>query len=69
LAGISLETSLELIAHSEARVARLTSSKTSAMSHPLFRIQAKTEPEKQTQKQYIQNILAARYDARMLPLD
>ncbi len=41
LAGLSLETSLEFIAHSEARVARLTSSKTAAMSSPLFRLQGR----------------------------
>jgi len=36
LAGISLEASLEIIAHNEATVARLTSSKTKAQSNPLF---------------------------------
>jgi thymidylate synthase ThyX len=39
LAGVSLETSLELVAHHEAHVARLTSSKTKAMSEPLYRLQ------------------------------
>eukprot|EP01125_Pyxidicula_operculata_P015851 TRINITY_DN5400_c0_g1_i1.p1 TRINITY_DN5400_c0_g1~~TRINITY_DN5400_c0_g1_i1.p1 ORF type:complete len:1269 (+),score=275.17 TRINITY_DN5400_c0_g1_i1:199-3807(+) len=39
LAGISIETSLEFVAHKEARVARLTSSKTNSMNVPLFRVQ------------------------------
>lgn len=39
IAGVSVESSMELIAHGEARVARLTTSKTSAMSCPLFRLQ------------------------------
>jgi hypothetical protein len=40
ISGVALETSLEMIAHKEARVARLTSSKTASMNLPLFRIQA-----------------------------
>jgi adenylate kinase len=39
IAGVAIETSLELCAHKEARVARLTSSKTNAMTAPLFRVQ------------------------------
>jgi hypothetical protein len=39
ISGVAIETSLELVAHKEARVARLTSSKTAAMSYPLFRLQ------------------------------
>jgi adenylate kinase len=39
LAGISLETSLEFIAHHEASIARLTSSKTAAMNAPFYRVQ------------------------------
>ena len=39
LAGVALETSLELVAHHEAHVARLTSSNTQAMSDPLYRVQ------------------------------
>lgn len=38
IAGCSIEASLELIAHKEAIVARLTSSKTKAMDKPLYRI-------------------------------
>lgn len=38
LSGISVETSLEFIAHHETKVARLTSSKTKAMNLPLFEI-------------------------------
>lgn len=39
ISGVSVESSLEFCAHKEARVARLTSSKTNAMSMPLFRVQ------------------------------
>lgn len=38
IAGCAIETSMELIAHKEARVARLTTSKTKAMNSPLYRI-------------------------------
>jgi hypothetical protein len=60
LAGISVETSLELIAHSEARVARLTSSKTKAMSAPLFRLLG-NEHERKAQKEFILSALKKRY--------
>lgn len=36
LAGISVECLVELLAHKEAKVARLTTSKTKAMNHPFF---------------------------------
>lgn len=38
IAGCSIEASMELVAHKEARVARLTTSKTKAMDKPLYRI-------------------------------
>lgn len=38
IGGISLETSMELVAHKEATVGRLTSSKTKAMNQPLYRV-------------------------------
>jgi adenylate kinase family enzyme len=38
IAGCSIEASMELIAHSEAKVARLTTSKTNAMNEPYYRI-------------------------------
>lgn len=38
ITGCSIEASMELIAHKEARVARLTTSKTKAMDKPLYRI-------------------------------
>jgi hypothetical protein len=38
IAGCSIETALEFIAHHESRVARLTSSKTRAMSDTLYSI-------------------------------
>ncbi len=39
IAGISVETCQELVAHHEGKVARLTSSRTRAMDRPLFRVQ------------------------------
>lgn len=57
LAGIGIETSLELLAHGEASVARLTTSKTQAMSVPLFRVQGERT---QAQKDYAQGVLAYR---------
>jgi adenylate kinase family enzyme len=47
LAGVSVETSLELIAHSEASVARLTTSRTSAMDHPLYTLDGDVPAEPQ----------------------
>jgi adenylate kinase family enzyme len=38
IAGISVETEIELVSHREAKVARLTTSKTKIMDVPLFRI-------------------------------
>jgi adenylate kinase len=38
IAGITVETSMELCAHNEASVARLTSSKTKAMDEPMYKI-------------------------------
>ena len=58
-AGIALETSLELIAHHEASIARLTSSKTKAMSNPLFRVQGSPD-ERAAQKAAIRKLLDAR---------
>jgi len=59
LAGIALETSMELVAHSEARVARLTSSKTNAMSAPLYRLQG-TSAERSEQRAHITKLLELR---------
>jgi hypothetical protein len=42
IAGCSVETELEFIAHNEAKVARLTSSKTRAQDYPLYKL-IKTE--------------------------
>lgn len=50
VAGASIETSLEFAAHGEASVARLTSSRTAAMRHPLIRILPHADPS--TQKYY-----------------
>lgn len=54
LAGISLETSLEFIAHHEASVARLTSSKTAAMNVPYYRIQETAGGGKATSERSIE---------------
>lgn len=59
LAGISIETSLELVAHKEARVARLTSSKTKAMDLPLFRVQSGGVSGR-VHKRYILEVLSSR---------
>ncbi|UJR32417.1 hypothetical protein I4U23_019879 [Adineta vaga] len=57
LSGISIETSLEFVAHHEAKVARLTSSKTNAMNVPLLRVQGKdTNP----QRLFLASTIAAR---------
>jgi len=57
VSGIALETSLELVAHKEARVARLTSSKTLAMNLPLFRVQG---DDLQMTKRYLESVLKHR---------
>jgi len=58
VAGISIEPSLELLAHKEAKVARLTSSKTNAMNLPMFRIQGTNT---WAQKKYIEEIIRQRH--------
>lgn len=55
VAGIAVETSLELVAHREARVARLTTSNTKAMDAPLFRLQGSAEAQARQRR----DILAA----------
>ena len=57
LSGISLETSLEFVAHHEAKVARLTSSKTNAMNFPLFRVQGN---DTSRQRQFLTALTTAR---------
>lgn len=47
VAGASVETMLEFVAHGEARVARLTSSRTAAMRHPLIRVLPDRDPAPQ----------------------
>jgi len=54
LAGISEETMLELMAHREANFSRITSSKTTAMNSPLYRIQGTLE-QKLVQKNAIKS--------------
>jgi adenylate kinase len=45
IAGISVETSLELISHNEAMISRLTTSNTKAMEKPLYRIIDNSNPK------------------------
>ena len=59
ICGISDETITELISHTEAKVARLTTSKTKAKSNTLYRIQG-TEQQKHIQKQFILQYLSIR---------
>lgn len=61
IAGISLECSMELIAHKEARVARLTSSRTIAMNDTLYSVRG-TERERAWQKQTIARFLPTRQE-------
>lgn len=56
IAGVSVETCLEFVSHAEAKVARLTSSKTKAMDDTLYRLQG-NDKEQQFQKQFIQQFL------------
>jgi hypothetical protein len=60
LAGISVETSMELLAHHEARVARVTTSNTKAMDRPLFRLQG-DRITRDRQKEAILALLAVRH--------
>ncbi|CAF1163146.1 unnamed protein product [Adineta ricciae] len=57
LSGISIETSLEFVAHHEAKVARLTSSKTNAMNIPLLRVQGEDTSQ---QRLFLSSTIAAR---------
>lgn len=60
IAGISMETSMELVAHSEAEIGRLTSSKTQAMLGPFYRIWG-TPEEREIQKRLIIAAQVARF--------
>jgi len=59
LAGVAVETSMELIAHGEARVARLTTSKTKAMNDPLYRLLG-TPEQRAWQRRFISDFLELR---------
>ncbi|CAF1249383.1 unnamed protein product [Rotaria magnacalcarata] len=63
LSGISIETSLEFVAHREAKVARLTSSKTNAMNLPLFRVQG-TDTFKQ--RLFLANLITERMQFELI---
>lgn len=74
LAGVSLETSMELCSHREARVARLTSSRTRAMDDPLYRL-AGSDDERAWQRAWLDEQrprrqgFAARHDPRARSAD
>jgi len=53
IAGITIETILELVSTREARVSRLTSSKTKAMSQTLYRIFNENENQKQAINEFV----------------
>ena len=59
VAGVSVETALELVAHHEGKVARLTSSRTRAMDRTLYRVQG-GEAERAAQKALIEAVVAER---------
>ncbi|WP_419420746.1 FAD-dependent thymidylate synthase [Legionella sp. D16C41] len=56
IAGVTIETCLEFVAHTEAKVARLTSSNTKAMDETLYRLQGAAE-EQILQKKFILNFI------------
>lgn len=60
IAGCSIETMLEFIAHNEATIARLTSSKTNAQNETLYRIRTKGLSKKfiEIQKKMIKTYLS-----------
>ena len=60
IAGISLEAELELVAHNEAKIARLTSSRTKAQLEPLFVIPEAYKNNVINFKKYINEILKIR---------
>ena len=68
IAGSSIETMLEFIAHNEAKVSRLTSSKTAAQDYPLYRLRVKGLSEEfiKLQKNIINNFEESRLKNREL---
>lgn len=58
-AGISVETSMEIVAHPWMKVARLTTSATKAMDDPLFRLFG-TQEEVAAQRRTLQSFLESR---------
>lgn len=50
IAGVSVETCLELVAHTEAKVARLTSSRSKAMDRVLYRVQGSADEQRQQRR-------------------
>jgi len=66
IAGCSIETMLEFMAHNEATIARLTSSKTKAQDHNLYRLRVDGQAEAfvKTQKSMIQMVEKMREEKR-----
>jgi hypothetical protein len=60
IAGISVEAELELVAHNEFKIARLTSSRTKAQSEPLFVLPEAFKNEKEKFKKYINDLIQLR---------
>ena len=60
IAGCAVETALEFIAHNEATIARLTSSKTKAQNAPLFKLLGNDPAFHEKQKQLIYNYIEAK---------
>jgi len=60
IAGISVEAELELVAHNEVKIARLTSSRTKAQLKPLFVLPKSYKNQKEKFKEYINKMLELR---------
>jgi len=60
IAGISVEAELELVAHNEAKIARLTSSRTKAQLEPLFVLPKSYKNKKNDFKEYIEKVMKLR---------
>ncbi len=67
ISGCSIETMIEFLAHNEATVARLTSSKTTAQDEPLYRVQTKSISDDfiETQKNMIRSFETTRLKNRI----
>jgi hypothetical protein len=69
IAGVSLETALELIAHNEFKIARLTSSRTKAQLEPMFVVPFAYKNKIEKFKEYINGLLSMREKYFDKPID